>query len=155
MKRFLMLVGVGVVAAAMYVAAGTASQQSRGPTMKQFKALKAQVAAQGKKLKAVTNLAVAEGELLVACDQHAVPINDFGDFQNGTFGYHWVDSQNGEILTSALDISDSSDTGAGWFAFGDSTCNTALGGLRHNAARAGIRLPHLLSHSALLKAHQR
>ena len=40
MKRFLMLVGVAVVAAAMYVAASPASQQSRGPTLKQFNALK-------------------------------------------------------------------------------------------------------------------
>jgi hypothetical protein len=38
MKRFLLLVGVAVVAAAMYVAASPASQQSSGPTAKQFKA---------------------------------------------------------------------------------------------------------------------
>ena len=44
MKRFLMFVGVAVVAAAMYVAASPASQQASGPTAKQFKALKAQVA---------------------------------------------------------------------------------------------------------------
>jgi hypothetical protein len=51
MKRFLMFVGVAVVAAAMYVAASPASQQSSGPTAKQFKALKAQVATLSKKLK--------------------------------------------------------------------------------------------------------
>ena len=39
MKRFLMLVGVAVVAAAMYVAASPASQQSKGATVKQFNAL--------------------------------------------------------------------------------------------------------------------
>ena len=51
MKRFLMLVGVAVVAAAMYVAASPASQQSKGPTEKQFLALKKTVTAQGKTLK--------------------------------------------------------------------------------------------------------
>jgi outer membrane murein-binding lipoprotein Lpp len=51
MQRFLMLVGVAVVAAAMYVAAGTASQQAKGPTAKQFKALKKQVATLSKELK--------------------------------------------------------------------------------------------------------
>ena len=50
MKRFLMLVGVAVVAAAMYVAASPASQQA-GPTAKQFAALKKQVAALSKKVK--------------------------------------------------------------------------------------------------------
>jgi outer membrane murein-binding lipoprotein Lpp len=55
MKRFLMLVGVAVVAAAMYVAASPASQQSSGPTAKQFKALKAQVAALSKKVKTTQN----------------------------------------------------------------------------------------------------
>jgi hypothetical protein len=55
MKRFLMLVGVAVVAAAMYVAAAPGSQQASGPTAKQFKALKAQVASLSKKLKATNN----------------------------------------------------------------------------------------------------
>lgn len=55
MKRFLMLVGVAVVAAAMYVAASPASQQSSGPTAKQFKALKAQVASLSKTLKLTQN----------------------------------------------------------------------------------------------------
>ena len=59
MKRFLMLVGVAAVAAAMYVAASPASQQSRGPTLKQFNALKKQVATLNKKLKAVTTEADA------------------------------------------------------------------------------------------------
>jgi hypothetical protein len=51
MKRFGMLVGVAVVAAAMYVAASPASQQSKGPTAKQFNALKKQVATLSKELK--------------------------------------------------------------------------------------------------------
>ena len=62
MKRFLMLVGVAVVAAAMYVAASPAIQQSKGPTAKQFKALKAQVASLSKTVKAVKTL-VLDSEL--------------------------------------------------------------------------------------------
>jgi len=148
---------VATVAGAMYVAASPASQQSSGPTAKQFKALKKQVAALSKTLKQVKTLVGVETGVLVACDQHAVPINDFGDFQNGTYGYHYLQPDGvTEIKTSALDISSASDTGAGWFAFGDSTCNTALGGaLRHAAAKAGIRLPHALSHHPSLTAHQR
>ena len=53
MKRFLMLVAVAAVAGAMYVAASPASQQSRGPTLKQFNALKKQVATLSKQLKTV------------------------------------------------------------------------------------------------------
>jgi hypothetical protein len=155
MKRFLMLVGVAVIAAAMYVAASPAGQRSSGPTARQFKALKAQVASLSKNLKAVKGLAVAEAGLLLACDQHAIPINDFGDFQNGAYGYHYLQPDGiTEIKTTALDISSVDDTGAGWFTFGDSSCNTAVGGLRHNAAKAGIRLPHISSHSALLATHQ-
>jgi hypothetical protein len=63
MKRFLMLVGVAVIAAAMYVAASPASQQSTGPTAKQFKALKKQVATLTKRVKTderdLNNLAFA------------------------------------------------------------------------------------------------
>ena len=67
MKRFLMLVGVAVVAAAMYVAASPASQQSSGPTLKQFTALKKQVATLSKKLKAVKSEADAAVTIIGAC----------------------------------------------------------------------------------------
>ena len=53
MKRFMMLVGVAVVAAAMYVAASPASQQAGRPSAKQFAALKKQVASLSKTLKPV------------------------------------------------------------------------------------------------------
>ena len=43
MRRFLMLLGVAAVAGAMYVAAAPGSQQSKGPTAKQFKALQKEV----------------------------------------------------------------------------------------------------------------
>src|SRR6476620_6259448 len=79
MKRFLMLVGVAAVAAAMYVAASPASQQSGGPTLKQFNALKKQVATLSKKLKAVKAEADASVTIIGACY-----LKDNG---NGTVGF--------------------------------------------------------------------
>ena len=79
MKRFLILVGVAVVAAAMYVAASPASQQSSGPTLKQFNALKKQVATLSKKLKAVKSEADASVTIIGACY-----LKDNG---NGTVGF--------------------------------------------------------------------
>src|SRR4051812_47105972 len=68
MKRFLMLVGVAAVAGAMYVAASPASQQSRGPTLKQFNALKKQVATLSKEVKTVVKPeADAAVEIIGAC----------------------------------------------------------------------------------------
>jgi hypothetical protein len=141
MKRFLMLVAVATVAAAMYVAASPASQQSRGPTERQFLALSKKVTTLSKSLKAVTGLAVAEGNLLIACDKAAVPIDQFGDNVNQTEGYHYElpTGQNPqEILTTALDAAVPTDPTAIFFAGGDSSCATAIGGLRHHAARLGL-----------------
>ena len=143
MKRFLMLVGVAVVAAAMYVAASPASQQS-GPTAKQFNALKKQVASLSKTvkvLKAVTT----------ACDQLAVPIDQFGN-PDGTppEGYHYQLSTGQEILTTGLDVTDpAQDTGALFITGGDATCATLINpsGLRHKTSKSA----HLWSFSP----HQR
>ncbi|HKD94375.1 MAG TPA: hypothetical protein VKB43_06655 [Gaiellaceae bacterium] len=108
MKRFLMLVGVAVVAAAMYVAAGTASQQSNGVSVKQFKALQKQVASLSKELKTVKAEANdADGFVqtcLVSANSGVLPINDFGD-PAGTFGYQFVPSGGGPTIdTTALDV---------------------------------------------------
>jgi hypothetical protein len=74
MKRFLMLVGVAVVAGAMYVAAAPGSRQAAGPTARQFAALKRQVATLSTRLKAlkkdetqVKGAAVAAVEYIGAC----------------------------------------------------------------------------------------
>jgi opacity protein-like surface antigen len=165
MKRFLLLVGVAVVAAAMYVAASPASQQAKGPTAKQFNALKKQVASLSKTETAVKKLAVAEGALLTACMKIAVPINQFGD-PDGTGsgtkqGYRYgktnpaVLSPTTDIFTTGLDVSSTSDTGAAWFTAGDSTCGTALGEstLRHAAAKVGITLPHASLLHTSFQAH--
>jgi hypothetical protein len=155
MKRFLMLVGVAVVAAAMYVAASPASQQSKGPTARQFNTLKRQVAALKKDEGNVKKLAVAEAALLVACVKAAVPVDQFGDGTNHTQGYRYAPTgpssnpTSSDVLTTALDAAESTDTNAVWFIGGDSSCGTALSGgsaLRHDAAAAGLRLPHASLH---------
>lgn len=161
MKRFLMLVGVAAVAGAMYVAAAPGSLQSRGPTQKQFNALKKQVSSLSKSLKSlkkdegqVKQLTVAMFGLLVACDQTAVPIDQFGDPQ-GSFGYVFsTDGTTGnEEFTSALDVSDSSDSNALYITGGDSTCSQQFGSLRHAAAKTGLRLPRTSAHPSF-SAHR-
>jgi hypothetical protein len=139
MKRFLMLVGVAVVAAAMYVAASPASQQAKGPTLKQFNALKKQVAAQGKTLKVLK-------KVVADCVQIAIPIDQFGDNTAAqTEGYMYNQpSGAGQFLTTALDVTDVSDTGAVWFtgvtAPSRTACTADLGEnvLQHGAAKTGL-----------------
>jgi hypothetical protein len=88
MRRFLMLVGVAAVAGAMYVAAASGSQQSTGPTAKQFKALKTQVAALSKKLKTTQN----NLDALAAAYVHCSLPKEIGIAQKGgsTFGYNFT-----------------------------------------------------------------
>jgi hypothetical protein len=144
MSKFPMFIGVAAIAGAMYVAAASGSQQSRGPTAKQFKALKAQVAGlkgqvTGLKGQVATlnGEAAAVAQVLTTCMHGAVPIADFGD-PNGTFGYHWFDSTDGEILTTALDVTSSSDPNALWITGSTGTaCHTLLGAF---AAKAGAKL---------------
>jgi outer membrane murein-binding lipoprotein Lpp len=134
MKRFLMLVGVAVVAGAMYVAAGTASQQSRGPTAKQFKALKAQVASLSKKLKATKSEADAAvgfiGTCFVSSNAGVVGVSQFGDT---TTGFLFGTATAGTPRT-ALDADASTTPGALLQAV-DPTCVQAA--LRHRQTRAG------------------
>lgn len=114
MKRFLMLVGVAAVAAAMYVAASPASQQSRGPTLKQFNALKKQVATLNKKLKAVTSEADAAVGIIGTCYLHqnsdgtvgftVMPVSQRG---NSSAGYLFGTTGT-NAPTTALDVVTSS-----------------------------------------------
>ena len=132
MKRFLMLVGVAVVAAAMYVAASPASQQATGPTAKQFNALKKQVAALSKKLKTTKSEADASVGFLAACflstNAGVWGVNEFGD-PNGSAPEGYVYQPPGAVptvLTTALDFTSSTSPTA-WFQAVDPTCvNTAL-----------------------------
>jgi hypothetical protein len=156
MKRFVMLVGVAVVAAAMYVAASPASQQSKGPTEKQFLTLEKKVTAQGKQLKALNTLAGITVEFFKDCVAASVPIDQFGNpAGQPAEGYDYEQPQGTTPqLTTALDVSDSSDTGALYITGGTSTCSTLVNGaMRHNAAKAGFTIPRV-SHNWSFAAHQ-
>jgi len=168
MKRFLMLVGVAVVAAAMYVAASPASQQAKGPTAKQFKALKKQVTALGHTVKGLKTVVAAELTVLAACDQHTVAIGQFGDpdgSQSGTdqgydYGFNTFPGTGTTptgapgFFTTGLDVADPSAQGATIFTYGDASCSTALGGaLQHAAAKAGVMLPQA-SRAGAFTAHR-
>lgn len=168
MKRFLMLVGVAVVAAAMYVAASPASQQAKGPTAKQFKALKKQVTALGHTVKGLKTVVATELTVLAACDQHAVPVGQFGDPDGSLSGTaQGYDYGKGTwpgtlgpttgFFTTGLDVSDPTDPNSVFIAFGDTSCNTLLNptALRHAAAMAGIRLQRASVHEPSFVAHGR
>ena len=140
MKRFLMLVGVAAVAAAMYVAASPASQQSRGPTLKQFNALKKQVTTLNKKLKAVTSEADAAVGIIGACYLHQnsdgtvgfnfMPVSQFGNSSSGfLFGTSGTNAPR-----SALDVAASSPQA--YLQEMDPQCAT-VSALRHGAIRSG------------------
>jgi outer membrane murein-binding lipoprotein Lpp len=143
MKRFMMLVGVAVVAAAMYVAAGSASQQATGPTAKQFKALKAQVAKLSKTLKSTKAEADAAvgfiAECLVSQNAGVWGVSEFGDSQNtpATFGYNWHDS-NGDVFVTALDF-DGSATPQTYLQAVDPACVQTS--LRHRLGHSGAHVP--------------
>jgi hypothetical protein len=141
MKRFLMLVGVALVAAAMYVAASSASQQSKAPTRKQFLALQKKVTALSKTLKTVkaeANSAVGFiATCLVSTNAGALPTSEFGDTQNATptFGYQYSADGTNFGFATALDI-DGSTAPQGYLQIVDSSCVTASG-LRHALTRSG------------------
>jgi hypothetical protein len=140
MKRLLMLLGVAVVAAAMYVAASPASQQAKGPTAKQFRALEKKVTALGKSLKSVKAEADAAVGIIGACYLNVsgstvtfkvMPVSQVGSTQSG---FLFGSSSATALPRTALDIQ-----AAGPQAYlqeVDPTCATATG-LRHDAVRLG------------------
>jgi hypothetical protein len=140
MKRFLMLVGVAAVAAAMYVAASPASQQSRGPTLKQFNALKKQVATLSKTLKTVKSEADAAVAIIGTCYLHQNPDGTVGftvmqvsQFGNSTQGFLYGTSV-GNAPRTALDEVTSSPQA--YLQEVDPQCAT-VSGLRHGAMHSG------------------
>jgi hypothetical protein len=127
MKRFLMFVGVAAVAGAMYVAAASGSQQSSGPTAKQFKALKTQVAALSKKLKTTQTDLNTLAFAYVHCSLPSMLTIDQRS------GY-----QNGAGTTTALDVGNINPAYfLTTFNNSDSGCQSLVGAapLRHQAAR--------------------
>jgi len=129
-KRFLALLAVAAVAGVTYVAAAPGGQ-TVAPTARQFAALKKQVSKLSKKVKAqgatIATLQTAEkgvkteadavagfiANCLTSSGAGALPINQFGDATNATFGYRYVDSgASSDIFTTALDVDGSSSPGA-------------------------------------------
>lgn len=157
MNRFLMLLAVAAVAGGMYVAAAPGRSLHAGPTWRQFTALKKQVTTMKTDVKTLKSVAALDVAFFAACTKLAVPIDQYGDGQNQTEGYRYSHTPLGtnEILTTALDVAPSTDTGALWLTGGDATCGTLVNGtaLRHAAAAAGIRLPHA-SARASFTAHR-
>jgi len=132
MKRFLMLVGVAVVAAAMYVAASPASHQATGPTARQFNALKKQVASLSKKLKTTKSEADAAVSFIGGCfitnNAGVWGVSEFGDTSaTPTFGYLYTpDNQATTQIVTALDF-DGATTPQAYLQAVDPQCvNTAL-----------------------------
>ena len=126
MRQFLMLVGVAAVAGAMYVAAASGSQQSTGPTAKQFKALKAQVATLSKKLKTTQN------------DLNAVAFAYLHCSLPSELGVSQFNLGGTETHTTALDLAGGTPTyELTPYNSADTGCQSLVGAapLRHNAAR--------------------
>jgi hypothetical protein len=140
MKRFLMLVGVAVVAAAMYVAASPASQQSKRPTEKQFLALEKKVSTLSKNLKAVKAQATAAVGFIATCftssNSGVLPVNQFGTATDGfLFG-----TMTSSTPRTALDV-DTSTAPGGFLQGVDPSCVTSTA-LKHGLVRSGTsRLP--------------
>jgi hypothetical protein len=140
MKRFLMLVGVAVVAAAMYVAASPAGQQASGPTLKQFNALKKQVATLSKKLKAVKSEADASVTIIGACYLKDngngtvgfldMPVSQLG---NSSAGYLFGTSGTNAPTTALDEVASSPQA---YLQEVDPQCATTSF-LRHGASRSG------------------
>ncbi len=143
MKRFLMLVGVAVVAAVMYVAASPASQQAKAPTAKQFTLLKKQVATLTKSLKTVKAEATAAAGFIATClvstNSGVLPVNQFGATGTGTtIGYLFGTTAGATSVRTALDI-DPAATPGGFLQGVDPSCvsgSTALG----HAGSTGLQL---------------
>jgi outer membrane murein-binding lipoprotein Lpp len=150
MKRFLMLVGVAVVAGAMYVAASPASQQAKAPTAKQFTALKKQVATLSKTLKAVKTEANAAVGIIGACyltvsgntaSFTVLPVSQFGTTSSG-FVFGAPDNSTTKTARSALDIVPTGTTPQAYLQEVSPTCVTS-GALTHGSLQSRLNRLHL------------
>lgn len=151
MKRFLMLVGVAAVAAAMYVAAAPGSQQAASPTARQFSALKKQVATLSKTVKTLkageksakseADAAVAFiGGCLISTNAGALGVSQRGTVVNGTVTNGYLFGTSGlNAPTTGLDVDASTVPGAFLQAV-DPTCITTAGGLKGLARASGSHL---------------
>ena len=144
MKRFLMFVGVAVVAGAMYVAASPAGQQAKAPTAKQFNALKKQVATLSKTLKTVKLEANAALGLMGECyvtvsgntvTFNALPVSQFGSSTSG-FLFGTPGTAVGSTARTALDVAPTGTTPQAYLQEVTPACATT-GALRHGALHSG------------------
>ena len=141
MQRFLIFVGVAVVAAAMYVAASPASQQAKGPSAKQFKALQKQVAALKKDETSVKKLTIALAEIVGGCyldtssNLVTLPVSEVGNTSTG-FYFGTAGATPSTLATrSALDVNASSPTES--LQEVNASCLSSSG-LKHGTGRAGV-----------------
>ena len=152
MQRFLIFVGVAVVAAAMYVAASPASQQAKAPSAKQFNLLKKQVAALKKDETAVKKLTVALADIVGGCYLDSsgnivvLPVSQFGNTTTGfLFGTPNQNPASTQTARTALDVNASSPTAD--LQEVNPSCLSASG-LKHGTGRAGVtRLRLYTGHS--------
>jgi hypothetical protein len=142
MKRFLMLVGVAAVAAAVYVAASPASQQSKAPTAKQFNALKKEVASLNKTLKTVKAEANSAAGFIATCltsqNSGVVPVSQFGTTTDG-FLFGSPSASPPYTARTALDV----DPGAspqGFLQAVDPSCLSSTTAARSGAVHTGPSL---------------
>jgi hypothetical protein len=156
MRRLLMLVGVGVVAAAMYVAASSAGQVSKGVPVAKFNALSKKVAAltktvntDRKKVARLTKTVNYEANLLnglanayAHCSlSYAIGVTQRGDLSHaGGFGYQYIpQGSTTPDSTTALDLdtSGSPEFLITPFNATDPACMSLIGSApaRHNSGK--------------------
>jgi hypothetical protein len=143
MRRFLMLAAFAAVAAAMYVAAASGSQQSRGPTAKQFKALKTQVATLSKKLKTTQNDLSALALAYVHCSLPSeIGLAEKPSGGGSGWGYDFTFGDGTPGFAAALDLAATAPAApVQWeitpFNYLDSGCQSLVGAsaIRHHAVR--------------------
>jgi len=141
MKRFLLLAGVAVVAAAMYVAASPASQQSKFATEKQVVALQKKVATLSKSLKSVKAEADAAVGIIGLCyldiSGNTATFKVMPVSQRGVAGTGYLFGASGSpgTATTALDVAASSPQA--YLQEVDPSCATGTA-LKHRALRSSI-----------------
>jgi len=141
MQRFLIFVGVAVVAAAMYVAASPASQQAAAPSAKQFKTLQKQVAALKKDETAVKKLTIALADIVGSCYLDSkgnivtLPVSQFGSTTTGFYFGNAGTTPTTMTTRTALDINAASPTAD--LQEVSPSCLSASG-LKHGTGRAGV-----------------
>src|SRR5262245_28102285 len=115
MKRFLLVLALIAVAGATYVATAPGSQTATGPTLRQFRALKHQVAVLKSQMKIVKFVLGVDTKVLTDCMATSKPINQFGDDVNHTKGYWYSDpavNSGDPVDRGALDYTANDDPSA-------------------------------------------